>query len=117
MEQPKSLEQIRQEVKEAQETILWPDNLMNGRSVDAFLWHPDSKAKPIQRAGLLVFAAAFWLMGVLIAALSLASDEWGGKIIGSLLGLSFILLSIRLFFNAFLKPKQTSEASNDEEKG
>ena len=117
MDEPKSFEQIRQEVEQSQNATVWPDTLRNGRSIDAFLWHGDPNAKPIQRAGLLVFAVTFWLLGVFFIALSLASDEWGGKIIGSLMGLSGVLLSIRLFFNAFLKLKNRSEASKEREKG
>jgi hypothetical protein len=110
---PNDFEQIRQETEDKQKNTLWEDGLRNGKSVDEFLWKGDLNAKPIQRAGLVVFAMMFWFGGVFITA-----DFWSkysdnesflGCFFGSLIGLAFVALSIRLFFNAFRRKKRNTD--------
>ncbi|MGA3370453.1 MAG: hypothetical protein ABSC48_01705 [Terracidiphilus sp.] len=108
-------EQIREEIEAKQRSILWPDGLRAGKSVDEFLWKGDPKAKPIQRAGLIVFAVTYWLLGVLMIAIcwARANDEWAARFLGSLIGAAFVLVSIRLFLNAFLRPEKPDKNEKD----
>ena len=106
-------EEIREEIEVKQKAILWPDALRGGRSVDAFLWRGDPKAKPIQRAGLVVFAVTYWFLGVLFIAMGWARYEGAACLVTSLIGSTFVLLSIRLLRNAFLRPNKTPEEDKD----
>lgn len=109
MRKQPQFKEIREEIEAKQKAILWPDALRAGRSVDAFLWRGDPKAKPIQRAGLVVFAVTYWLLGVLFIAMGWARYEGFACLVTSLIGSAFVLLSIRLVRNAFLRPNKVPE--------
>jgi hypothetical protein len=115
MENDPKFEQIRKEIEAKQRAILWPDGLNAGKSVDEFLWKGDPNAKPVQRAGLIVFAVTFWFFGCFMIAASWASkeDAWFAFLLGTLVGLAFILVAIRLFRNAFLRQNNTDNEKDD----
>jgi hypothetical protein len=95
--------------------ILWPDALNGGKSVDEFLWKGAPNAKPIQRAGLVVFGLFFWLGGVFFIAVNWSKeDDWPARILGSLIGCASILISIRLMFNAFFKTRNSTVCEDEE---
>jgi hypothetical protein len=106
-------EQIREDLEAKQRSILWPDYLRANRNVFEFLWKGAPKAKRVQRLGLILFALHFWLMGVFFAALAWSSDEWISRVFGSLPGLISVLISIRLFRNAFLRHNIPHEDEQD----
>jgi len=106
-------EQIREDLEAKQRSILWPDYLRANRNIFEFLWKGDPKAKPVQRFGLILFALHFWLMGVFSAADFWSIDLWISRAFGSLIGLIFVLLSIRLFRNAFLRHNPPPEDEQD----
>jgi hypothetical protein len=106
-------EQLREEIEAKQRSILWPDYLRANRNIFEFLWKGDPKAKPVQRIGLILFAVQSWVMGVYSAAAGWASDNLWGQVIGPLTGLISILISIRLFLNAFLRHNTTHEDEQD----
>jgi hypothetical protein len=51
----------------------------------------------------------FWLGGVFMFSILWARDEWGGRLLGTLIGSALVYVSIRLLFNAILKPKKIRE--------
>jgi hypothetical protein len=108
MEKDPQFEQIREEIEAKQRAILWTDGLRAGKSVDELLWKGDPKAKPVQRAGMIVFAVFFWFMGVFIIAESYArsEDDIFGQSLGVLMGSIGVIISIRLFFNAFRRQEK-----------
>jgi hypothetical protein len=112
-------DEIRKESEARQRAILWEDGVRNGKSVDEFLWKGDPNAKPVQRAGLIVFATFFGLFGVLAIVASIWSqtkDEWIGRFLGTLIGIGLTLVAIRLFLNAFRRSKkQPVDNTEDEE--
>jgi hypothetical protein len=110
---PNDLEQIRQETEDKQKNILWEEGLRNGKSVDEFLWKGAPNAKPIQRAGLVIFGLTFWLIGVFIIAIGWARDEGVACLVTSLVGSAPVLISVRLLRNAFLRPDKTPEGEKD----
>jgi hypothetical protein len=106
-------ELIREELEARQRSILWPDYLRANRNVFEFLWKGDPKAKLVQRVGLILFALHFWVAGVFFAAFAWSSEAWISRIIGSLPGLIFVLISIRVFLNAFLRQNPLHEDEQD----
>jgi hypothetical protein len=108
-------DEIREDIEAKQRTVLFEDGLNAGKSVDEFLWKGNPKAKPIQRAGLVVFAVTFWFLGVVMIAISWAgaNDEWAVRFVCSLMGLACVLVSIRLLRNAFLRSKKVPEGEKD----
>jgi hypothetical protein len=105
--------QIREELEARQRSYLWPDYLRANRNVFEFLWKGDPRAKFVQRAGLIIFAMHFWVMGVFSAAAGWSSDNLWGQVIGPLTGLISVLLSIRFFLNAFLRHNTPHEDEQD----
>jgi hypothetical protein len=108
MEDKPTLDQIREDVEERQKAILWEDARKGGRSVDAFLWRGDPKAKPIQRAGLIVFGFMFLLPAVFCFAGLIVTHtaETSALVPVLVLGTGALLVSLRLFRNAFLRSKE-----------
>ena len=102
-------EKIREEIEANQRTVLFPDGLRAGKSVDEFLWKGDPKAKPIQRAGLALFAIMFLFISGLAIVILFTKDDWPSRVYGSVLGTIFLIIGIRFSRNLFLRPKKISE--------
>ncbi len=104
MEVPKSFEQIRQGVEESQRATVWPETPLNSRKVLAFLWVGDPNAKPLLRAGLIVFAIFFLLGAVYIFSTFAEAYPSDQSALRFITGLGFALISLRLIRNALLRP-------------
>ena len=113
MNEPGNLEQFQADVEARQRNILWEDARHGGKSVDAFLWKGDRNAKPIQRAGLVVFGFTFLLIAVVFASIPFEKHFEEGWPIEFLLSLFCLLLSLRLFRNAFLRPAKSSHITDE----
>ncbi len=110
MDESKEFSKIRRDVEASQKSILWEDAIKNGRSVDAFLWRGDRRAKPVQRAGLVVFAITFLSLAIAMFYVAFSREAIDDKIALSCLAFLVFLLAARLMRNAFLRePKQDSE--------
>ena len=96
-------DQIRTEVEARQRSILWEDGLRNGKSVDAFLWHGDPKAKPIQRAGFLVFGFMFLLLSVGFFCIPFQKGSHHGNLVPIPIAVLLLFVALRLFRNALLR--------------
>jgi hypothetical protein len=110
MEEPRNLEELRADVEARQENILWEDARQGGRSVDAFLWKGDRNAKPIQRAGLVIFGLMFLLLAVACASIPFQKHFEDGWSIDFFMSFGSLLISLRLFRNACLRPHPPSAA-------
>jgi len=102
MAQPNVLEEIRAEIEEQQKAVLWEDARKGGASVDGFLWKGDPHAKPIQRAGLVVFGLMFLLLAVAMAPIPFQKHFEEGWPVPWVMGVGCLLIALRLFRNAFL---------------
>jgi hypothetical protein len=103
------MEELRAEVEERQKAILWEDARRGGAGVDAFLWKGDPHAKPVQRAGLIVFACTFLLLGVCFVSIPFQKhfeDGWGMYFF---IALILVLIAARLIRNVFLRPKHSTD--------
>jgi hypothetical protein len=110
-EPPNSFEEIRREVDQQQRATVWPDTVRNGRSIDAFLWKGDPKAKPMQRIGLVVFALTFLLLALGLGSIPFQKDFEDGWPVVFLMAFLAFLLSLRLLRNAFLRSPRTKVES------
>jgi hypothetical protein len=99
-------EQVREAAEDQQKATLWQDQLRNGRSIDAFLWKGDPNARPIQRAGLVVFGLTFFLLATIMGSIPFQQKFQDDSGILLLIALFALLLSLRLFRNAFLRPQK-----------
>ena len=111
MNAPRNLEEIRADVEARQKNILWEDARQGGKSVDAFLWRGDPNAKPVQRAGLVVFGFMFLLLSVVFASIPFQKHFEDGWPIELLFALAWLLISLRLFRNACLRPQKSASAA------
>lgn len=108
MNDPRDLEQLRADAEARQQNTLWEEARRGGKSVDTFLWKGDPKAKPVQRAGLVVFAIAFLLVAVVSASIPFQKHFEEGWSIEFLFSLFWLLISLRLFRNACLHERKSS---------
>ena len=105
MEEKPSFEQIREDIEARQKAVLWEDARIGGRSVDEFLWKGDPKAKPIQRAGLIVFGLMFLFLAIAFASIPFHNHFEEVWPLEFFFGFCALLISLRLFRNAFLRSK------------
>jgi hypothetical protein len=106
-------EEIREEIEARQNSTLFPDGLKAGKSVDEFLWKGDPKAKPIQRAGLALFAIMFLFISGLAIVILFTKDDWPARVYSSVLGTIFLIIGIRFSRNSFLRPKKIPDEEKD----
>lgn len=112
MKDENGFDRIREDVEERQKAILWEDSLKGGRSVDAFLWKGDPKARLVQRIGLVVFAVAFLLISLACASIPFQKrfeDVWSIEFFALLP----FLVSMRLLRNACLRPPRQDKSECD----
>jgi peptidoglycan/LPS O-acetylase OafA/YrhL len=115
MEDRPRFAEIREDVEARQKATVWPDTLRNGSSVDAFLWRGDPHAKPIQRAGLVVFGLTFLLLAICVASIPIQKDFEDDWAIVFLMALFVLLISMRLFRNSLLRSKGAEHESEKDE--
>jgi hypothetical protein len=99
-----SFNQVRQNVENKQKALLWEDARRGGASVDEFLWKGDPHAKPVQRAGLVIFALAFLSLAIVFTSIPFEKNFDDGWPIEFIFALILFLISARLIRNAFLRP-------------
>jgi Flp pilus assembly protein TadB len=99
-------EQIR-EIEEKQRATNWPEALQAGRSVDEFLWKGDPKAKPIQRAGLAVFATMFLSLFAVSVVVVIAKHDWTVTLVALIPGTLSGIAGFRLLRNTFRHDRHT----------
>jgi len=103
MSEESELDRIRKESEAKQRGIVWPDMLRQSRSIDKFLWRGDRKAKPIQRAALVLYSMMFLLMALVGSTVAWKlDDDWGLRAIFGALACLFGAVSVRFMRNAFL---------------
>lgn len=84
------------ELEARQRNTVWPDPLRNSRGVDQLLWKGSVDATAVQRIGIAVFGFTFCLIGIAIMLAGVEDHMW----FETVLGLLFILLACRLFWNS-----------------
>lgn len=83
---------------------MWPEMLRKGRSVDEFLWKGDRKAKPIQRAALVIFSMMFLFMTVVFLILAWRfDDDWVARLTCSGMACLAGAFGVRYARNVFLR--------------
>jgi hypothetical protein len=103
MTKKSDLDQTREESEKKQRGILWADMLRQSRSIDEFLWKGDRKAKPIQRAALVLYSIMF--LSVAVAFVIFAwriDDDWLMRGVCIAIGCLFGAVGFRFMRNAFL---------------
>ncbi|HTM17876.1 MAG TPA: hypothetical protein VL135_13265 [Terracidiphilus sp.] len=81
---------------------MWPDYVRQSRSIDEFLWKGDRRAKPIQRAALVLYSLMFLLMAFVGSVVAWKLDDgWLMRAIFIVLACLFAGVSVRLMRNAF----------------
>jgi hypothetical protein len=91
-------------LKARQSNTLWPDTLRATRDVGEFLWHGDTKATPVQRAALVIFALMYLVPALGFAIFMFKEKSWVLRAEFTPLGLIFLVVGIRLSRNVFRHP-------------
>jgi len=115
MDDKHTFEHVRADAEERQKNILWEDARRGGRSVDAFLWRGDPHAKPIQRAGLIVFGLMFLMLAIACASIPFQKHFEEGWPVEFFMALLAFLIALRLFRNALRRDKPQTPANELDE--
>jgi hypothetical protein len=112
MEDKHTFEHVRADIEERQKNILWEEARRGGKSVDAFLWKGDPHAKPIQRAGLIVFGLTFLILAIVFASIPFQKHFENGWSIEFFIGFVLLLIALRLIRNAFKRDRLRTRANH-----
>jgi hypothetical protein len=96
-------DRLLEEFKARQRNTVWPDQLVNSKGVDAFLWHGSPNPTKVQRAGAVVFGLFFTVAAISFAGMALESHS----ILLALVALGGLYLAVRMLRNSF--PKKDRE--------
>jgi len=81
---------------------MWLDLPRESRSIDEFLWNGDRRAKPIQRAALVLYSMTFLFVAVIFMKLAWKiSDDWRLRAVCIAIGCLLGAGGIRFMRNAF----------------
>ena len=94
-------ERFAEEVAAKQRNLLWPDTLVNSKSVDKFLFTGCANPSLLQRVGAWIFGLMFFVLGVVSVEIGRQTDTSPYKFVGLL----FVLLGVVVFRNGFPKRK------------
>jgi len=94
-------QQFVDEIKKKQRNTVWPDTLLNGRSVDEYLWKGSRDAPLVQRIGAWLFGFAFMLFGVTLVEVDREATPERKSIVFVILAVLFFGLGIKMFLNGF----------------
>ncbi|SNT15108.1 hypothetical protein SAMN05421770_104408 [Granulicella rosea] len=72
-------------VKDQQKSVLWPDVLRGGRSVDELFWKGARDAPLIQRIGVAIFALAYLAVAVVFVSIAIEQASWAACLFAALL--------------------------------
>lgn len=97
-----------------QRNIVWPDPLVNSRSVDEFLWKGSPNPTPVQRIGAWLFGLVFMAQGVaiLILAWHEGASSGGGWALGIVAAAAFAW-GAKIFFNGCRTRKLERSQGNE----
>ena len=83
---------------------MWPDLLRKSRSIDEFLWKGDRKAKPIQRAALVLYSMMFLSVTFILLILAWKfNDDWLSRLICIAMACLTGVFGVRFARNIFLR--------------
>jgi hypothetical protein len=100
------LDKIVDELKAKQSNTVWPDPMINSRSVDEFLWKGSTDAPLVQRIGAWIFGLAFILVGVLFVEADRESSPDRKSLAAVIVGVAFFWIGVKVFLNGFRRRKK-----------
>jgi hypothetical protein len=100
-DQGESIEEIRAK----QRNLIWPDTLVNSRSVDKFLLRGSADASLVQRMAAWLWGLAFLAASalLLVAGRQFAGEGGTGMLF---LSIPVFFLGTKIFLNGFRRPKR-----------
>lgn len=103
MPETPELGRIREEAEAKQRGVVWPDMTRQSRSIDGFLWNGDRKAKPIQRAALVLYTVMFLSLTALLVFMAWKfSDDLSSRVICIVMACLTGIFGVRFARNIFL---------------
>jgi hypothetical protein len=94
-------ESVIEELEARQRNTVWPDTMVNGRSVDEFLWKGSPDAPLVQRMGAWIIGLFFILMGLLFFDIAYEKHD---RVFG-VFSIPWIFLGIKVFLNGCRRRK------------
>lgn len=108
-------EKFIEDVRAKQRNTVWPDTLLNGRSVDEFLWKGSADAPLIQRIGAIIFGLFFMFGGAMMVEADRETTPERKSLIPVIVGVGFFLVGLRVFFNGFRRRTRQHRAGKEKD--
>jgi hypothetical protein len=105
--------QAIEDVRAKQRNTVWPDAMINSRSVDAFLWKGSPNAPLVQRIGAWIFGLTFILLGLGWVAVAYEKDD----LVFGVLSIAWFAVGGKVFSNGIRRRKveKPSDHGTDEQ--
>ena len=87
------------------QALVFPDTVRNARSVDAYFWRGSPDAPLVQRIGAWLFGLFFMVLGFSFLWIA---PRLEAQFFENLLGLLFIVLGVKIFYNGCKRRKRTN---------
>lgn len=108
---PEPSQRVLEEIKTRQKNTIWPDTLLNGRSVDEFLWKGSADAPLVQRVGACIFGATFMLLAVALIEADREASPDRKSIAFVILAVLFFGVGLKVFVNGFRRRRKVAKNS------
>jgi hypothetical protein len=92
-----------EEIEAKQSNTVWPDAMVNSRSVDEFLWKGSPDAPFVQRIGAWIFGVFFIFGGLAWLVGAYERDSW----VIAALSIVWFLVGGKMFLNGFRRRRAT----------
>jgi peptidoglycan/LPS O-acetylase OafA/YrhL len=106
--QPSKQDQFIEEMEARQRNTVWPDTLLNGRSVDEFLWKGSPDAPLVKRIGAWVFGFTFMLLAVVLIEGDRETTPDRKSIVWVILAVACFFVGLKVFLNGFRRRRSNS---------
>lgn len=100
------LDEMIEDVNAKQRNTLWPDAMINGRSVDEFLWKGSPDAPLVQRIGAWIFGLTFMLLGIGLVEIDREIEPYRKSLALVVLGVVCFWIGVKVFWNGFRRRKR-----------
>jgi hypothetical protein len=104
------MEQLAADIERKQCNTTFPNAMINASDADALMWHGSPRITKVQRVGVGIFGAFFFLAGIIMAREIYDRGSWPEYVVAA----AFTFAGCKLLWNSIRKNAPSIEAAKDE---